>query len=66
MGLLILAVLFTIGNKDFFDTVAVQKAEGYEWREVGKTKASGVPAITLKSNGEEYIIWKLKKCQSRI
>ena len=34
MGLLILAVLFTIGNKDFFDTVAVQKAEGYEWREV--------------------------------
>ena len=61
MGLLILAVLFTIVNKDFFDIVAVQKAEGYEWREVGKTQAAGVPAITLKSNGEEYIIWKLKK-----
>ena len=25
------------------------------------TKPSGVPAITMKANGEEYILWKLKK-----
>ena len=38
-----------------------EPANRYKWEYVGKTKPSGVPAITMKSNGEEYILWKLTK-----
>jgi hypothetical protein len=38
-----------------------QMKQGYEWNYIGKQKPSGVPAITMKSNGDEYILFKLKK-----
>ena len=51
-------------ERDFQNSLLIaihgRGTEGYEWVYVGKTKPSGVPAITMKSNGEEYILWKLK------
>ena len=39
-----------------------QMKDGYKWSYVGKTKPSGVPAITIKPQfGDEYILFKLKK-----
>tara|TARA_B100000282_G_C31702923_1_gene477190 strand:+ start:1126 stop:1311 length:186 start_codon:yes stop_codon:yes gene_type:complete len=61
MGILILALgMFSIDTQVFRETANKQTQEGYEWEYVGKTKPSGVPAITMKSNGDEYILWKLK------
>ena len=48
-------------TQEFRETANSQMKDGYKWEYVGKTKPSGVPAITMKSNGEEYILWKLKK-----
>ena len=31
MAYIILALLFTTGNSEFFNTVEAQKAEGYKW-----------------------------------
>ncbi len=62
MGIIALVLgMFSMDTQDFRNTANSQMKEGYEWEYVGKTKASGVPAITMKSNGEEYILWKLKK-----
>lgn len=59
---ILFAVLFAVDNKEFFDTVAEQKAQGYKWVEVGKTVPSGTPAITIKpENGNEYIVYRLEK-----
>ena len=56
----VLVALFGIDNKEFIDTSSKQLKEGYSWTYVGKQKPEGVPALTLKSNGDEYILWKLK------
>ena len=62
MGIIVLVLgMFSVDTQIFRETANTQMKEGYEWEYVGKTKASGVPAITMKSNGEEYILWKLKK-----
>jgi hypothetical protein len=62
MGLaVILLGLFSIDTQEFRETMNKQMKQGYEWNYVGKQKPSGVPAITLKSNGDEYILYKLKK-----
>ena len=63
MGLAFLVLaMFGADNEVFWKTVAKQAKDGYEWHYVGKTKPSGVPAITIKpENGDEYILWKLKK-----
>lgn len=60
MGIIILMLaMFSLDTQEFRETAEKQIKEGYEWKYVGKTAASGVPAITLKSNGEEYILYKL-------
>jgi len=62
MGLaVILLGLFSIDTQEFRETMNKQMKQGYEWNYVGKQKPTGVPAITLKSNGDEYILFKLKK-----
>jgi hypothetical protein len=58
--LVLLLAMFSIDTQEFRETANKQMKEGYIWEYVGKTPASGVPAITMKSNGEEYILWKLK------
>ena len=62
MGIIALVLgMFSMDTQEFRETANKQMKEGYIWEYVGKTKPSGVPAITMKSNGEEYILWKLKK-----
>ena len=53
--------IFSIDTQVFWETANIQIEDGYTWDYVGKTKPSGVPAITIKANEEEYILWKLKK-----
>jgi len=61
MGIIILALgMFSMDTQEFRETANQQVKEGYKWTYVGKQAPSGVPAITLKSNGDEYILWKLK------
>ena len=49
-------------NAEFIQTANKEIKQGYEWSYVGKTKPSGVPAITIKpQSGDEYILFKLKK-----
>ena len=62
MGIVVLVLgMFSIDTQEFRETANSQMKDGYKWEYVGKTKPSGVPAITMKANGEEYILWKLKK-----
>ena len=62
MGIIALVLgMFSVDTQEFRETANAQMKEGYKWEYVGKTKPSGVPAITMKANGEEYILWKLKK-----
>ena len=62
MGIIALVFgMFSMDTEEFRNTANSQMKEGYKWEYVGKTKPSGVPAITIKANGEEYILWKLKK-----
>tara|TARA_Y100000817_G_C16384662_1_gene336300 strand:- start:144 stop:335 length:192 start_codon:yes stop_codon:yes gene_type:complete len=54
--------LFFSANAEFVSTANKQIKDGYEWDYIGKTKPSGVPAITVKPQvGDEYILFKLKK-----
>ena len=62
MGIIALVLgMFSMDTQEFRETANSQMKDGYKWEYVGKTKQSGVPAITMKSNGEEYSLWKLKK-----
>lgn len=63
MGIVVAVLgLFSIDTQVFWETTNLQIKDGYKWNYVGKTKPSGVPAITVKpENGDEYILWKLKK-----
>ena len=62
MGIIALGIgMFSVHTQEFRETANSQMKEGYKWEYVGKTNPSGVPAITMKANGEEYILWKLKK-----
>ena len=60
LALILATAIFGIDNKEFIDTSSKQLKEGYSWTYVGKQKPEGVPAFTMKSNGEEFILWKLK------
>jgi len=54
--------LFMSANAEFVSTANEQIKDGYEWNYIGKTKPSGVPAITIKpQSGDDYILFKLKK-----
>ena len=62
MGIIALVLgMFSMDTQEFRKTANSQMKDGYKWEYVGKTKPSGVPAITMKANGDEYILWKLKK-----
>ena len=62
MGIVALVLgMFSVDTEEFRNIANSQMKDGYKWEYVGKTKPSGVPAITMKANGEEYILWKLKK-----
>ena len=62
MGIIALVLgMFSVATEEFRNIANSQMKDGYKWEYVGKTKPSGVPAITMKANGEEYILWKLKK-----
>ena len=61
MGIIALVLgMFSMDTQEFRETANQQMKEGYKWEYVGKNKPSGDPAITMKANGEEYILWKLK------
>ena len=61
MGIIVLALaMFSMDTLEFRETANKQMKEGYKWKYVGKQAPSGVPAITLKSNNDVYILWKLK------
>ena len=61
MGIILLVIaMFSMNTQEFRETANSQMKNGYEWEYVGKQAPSGVPAITLEANGEEYILWKLK------
>ena len=62
MGIVALVLgMFSVDTEEFRNIANSQMKDGYKWEYIGKTKPSGVPAITMKANGEEYILWKLKK-----
>jgi len=62
MGIIALVLgMFSVDTEEFRNIANSQMKDGYKWEYVGKTKPSGVPAITMKANDEEYILWKLKK-----
>ena len=62
MGIIALVFgMFSIDTQEFRETANAQMKDGYKWEYIGKTKPSGVPAITMKTKDEEYILWKLKK-----
>ena len=55
MGIVVLVLgMFSMDTQEFRETANAQMKDGYKWEYVGKTKPSGVPAITMKpDNGEE-------------
>ena len=64
VGALLLGDAFVTGNKEFFDTVKKQKAEGYEWHYVGAQPLDKPPVPSLPAQVEghnPFILWKLKK-----
>ena len=63
MALIILALLFSVGNKDFFDTAQAQKAAGYIWHELPECRVvtDDLPAITIDSVKGKKVCYKLAK-----
>ncbi|MDC0862980.1 hypothetical protein OAP74_00725 [bacterium] len=63
MAIIILALLFSIGNNEFFDTVQAQKAQGYKWSELQDCRVvtEGLPAITIDSVKGKRVCYKLIK-----
>lgn len=61
MGFIILALLFSIGNNDFFVKAAEQKAAGYKWYELAECRQveQGLPAITVDTVKGERVCYKL-------
>ena len=58
--LVVVSALWFTDNAEFVQTAEQQLKEGYEWNYVGKTPASGVPAITMKTHDGEYVFFKLR------
>ena len=63
MGIIALVLgMFSMDTQEFRETANQQMKDGYAWNYVGKTKPSGVPAITINPQvGDEYILFKLQK-----
>jgi len=58
---LVLATLFGFSNQEFLNTSAEQIDQGYKWTYVGKSQPSGTPAITIETDNDEYILYRLEK-----
>lgn len=62
---MILAILVTAlwfnDNAEFVQTSNEQLAEGYRWVKVGKSVPSETPALTIESNGNEFIYYRLER-----
>lgn len=64
MALLVLVLaLFVADNKEFFDTVDAQRAEGYRWVDIDCRPVNrGLPAITIDTHtGKKLVCYKLAK-----
>jgi hypothetical protein len=61
MGLIILAVLFSIGNNDFMATAEEQKKAGFKWYNLPECRVvtEGLPAITIDSVKGKRVCYKL-------
>ena len=61
MGLIILAILFSIGNSEFLETAEEQKKAGYKWYNLPECRVvtEGLPAITIDSVKGERVCYKL-------
>ena len=51
----VVSALWFVDNFEFIKTSNEQIADGYEWNWVGKNQPSGTPAITIKTDTNEYI-----------
>jgi len=61
MGLIILAVLFSIGNNDFMSTAETQRQAGFKWYALPECRqvVKDLPAITIDSVKGERVCYKL-------
>jgi len=61
MALIILAILFSIGNQDFHQAVKEQTAAGYKWHELKECRVvtTGIPALTIDSVKGKRVCYKL-------
>jgi len=61
--LLVMANLFSSEHEEFFDLANEQAKKGFTWHYVGSQPTDPkAKSISLKgSDGEKYILWKLKK-----
>ena len=61
MGLIILAVLFSIGNNDFMSTAETQRQAGFKWYALSECRqvVKDLPAITIDSVKGEKVCYKL-------
>ena len=61
MALIVLALLFSMGNTEFHDTVAEQKAAGFKWYNLAECRfvTEGLPALTIDSVKGKRVCYKL-------
>ena len=61
MGLIILTILFSVGNNEFMDTAEIQKKAGFKWYNLPECRAvtEGLPAITIDSVKGKRVCFKL-------
>ena len=59
--ILVLTTLFGFSNQEFLNTSAEQIDQGYKWTYVGKSQPSGTPAITIETDNDKYILYRLEK-----
>ena len=57
----VVSALWFVDNSEFIKTSNEQIADGYKWNWVGKNQPSGAPAITIKTDTNEYILYRLEK-----
>lgn len=63
-GILVFLTLFSIAERDFFDTAVAQQEQGYHWEQLAECQAPDPTAKSLvmtTGTGEQLICWKLVK-----
>ena len=61
MGLIILSILFAVGNKDFMDTADMQLKAGFKGHALPECRqvTEGIPAITIDTVQGKKVCYKL-------